>query len=146
MTSSPRVPEDTRPTEITHVDSFTDPGVTDFAVYGVRVACLGEDGDTWAAFTHDVRRAVAAVNAGHRWDTGDRARVTLDRAGWWRLRDNCGCGESCPHPDGECWEDEDGLCDPMLPPCGDVYGWRGEDVESGAEHAFPVIVFKVEGR
>lgn len=133
---------------MTHVDSFTNPEyATSGARYGVRVTGLGEDADRWVAFTHDLRRAIAAVSAEFRFDWGDRAgKVEVEQAGWWRLRDNCGCGDVCRHDkdEADCLDDDD--CEWSLPPCGDMYGWMGETVEPGAEHAFPVIVFKVVGR
>lgn len=115
--------------------------------YGVRVAALGEDGwdGRWAAFTHDVRRGMAAVMAEVRAEDGDRVKtLKLEKAEWWQLRANCGCGDTCPHGEDSCWDDEDGLCDPMLPPCGDVYGWVGEACAPDAPSAVPVTVWEVD--
>lgn len=134
------------------MDSFTTPDkVLSGTRYGVYVAGIGEDfpgeDGRWVAFTHDRRRAIAAVSAEVRAESGDRLeKIAATKVTWWRIRANCGCGEKCAHPDGSCWEDEDGLCEPTLPPCGDSYGWIGEDAEDGAELAFPVIVFDVVTR
>jgi len=114
--------------------------------HGVPVAALGEDGGDgrWATFTHDVRRGIAAVNADVRAESGDRVcSLKLEKAEWWRLRANCGCGETCPHGDESCWDDEEGLCDPTLPPCGDLYGWVGEGCSPDAPGATPVMVWEV---
>lgn len=116
--------------------------------YGVPVCPLGEDGGDgqWASFTHDVRRGIAAVLADVRGEWGDRvSKIAMEKAGWWRLRANCGCGDTCPHgEETSCWDDEAGLCDPLLPPCGDVYAWIGEECGPDAPGAAPVIVWKVE--
>lgn len=114
--------------------------------YGVPVAPLGEDGGDgrWVSFTHDVRRGIAAVLADVRGEWGGRVKsLTLEKAEWWRLRANCGCGDTCPHGDEACWDDEEGLCDPTLPPCGDVYSWAGEGCSPDAPGAAPVMVWEV---
>lgn len=114
--------------------------------YGVHVGPLGEDGESgqWVSFTHDARRGIAAVLADVRAEWGDRVReLKLEKAEWWRLRANCGCGDACPHEDGACWDDEAGLCNPLLPPCGDVFVWEGETCSPSEPDAYPVMVWAV---
>lgn len=87
--------------------------------YGVPVGS-NEDGQVWA-FTHDRRRAAAAVNAwareeGHaRDESGEYVAAFLSpddtTERWGRVIDTCGHVE----------RDED--CENGIPPCGDEWGW-----------------------
>jgi hypothetical protein len=106
--------------------------------YGVKIAELGEDGDEgFFAFTHDQRRAIAAVYRYLR-ENGDRPdEIQASTPGWRQLVDNCGCGERCPHDDDhECthWG---------LSPCRDDFAWIGVICEGSAPGALAVTVLEV---
>jgi hypothetical protein len=112
--------------------------------FGVKVAALGEDGDMgWVAFTHDRRRAIAAL---HRYirvdlDSGPVREITTEEPRWWVVVDNCGHGDTCPHTPDEhdsVWHED---CTHFgLPPCQpDELGWIGTRCDGGTPGAVPVI-------
>lgn len=113
-----------------NVQPLTPDQISDAEYYGVEIAVL-ESGD-FAVFTHDWRRAVAAV----RREYGPARRVTFGKPEWWLVVDNCGCGDEC-----RCEVDEDGdvvdpECDlPGLPPCEEEFVWRGVRCAEGAPGA-----------
>lgn len=123
--------------------------------FGVKVATMGEDAEEIAAFTHDRRRALAAVHRFIReaWLTKplrlDLREVRADgdpmRAEqWWIGLDNCGCGDTCPHePDEEGYRDCS--CKSYgLPPCvEEEMSWMGRLVPEGTPGAFPALQFEV---
>ena len=113
--------------------------------YGVKISSLGEDGDEgWVAFTHDQRRAVAALHRHIRIDC-DAYPVRSITAGsesqWWVVVDNCGCGPVCPHEEDEEGDRDHDDCDNYgLPPCHEqVMSWVGESCAEGTPGAVPVI-------
>lgn len=114
--------------------------------YGVKLAALGEEGDMgWVAFTHDRRRAIAALNRHVREDLreGRVYKITTDAPEWWLLFENCGCGEKCQHaPDGDGWIDH--TCDHEgLPPCDtERFAWACERGAADAPGALPVITME----
>lgn len=114
--------------------------------YGVKVTSLGEDGDMGeVAFTHDRRRAIAAVCAMYRKDVGERVReVFVGKTHWWRIVNRCGCGEQCP-----CPADADGYVEHNcqhhgLPPCRDDGAfWMGLVCNEEDPGALPVTTMEV---
>lgn len=117
-----------------------------YTFHGVKVTTLGEDGDGGeVAFTHDIRRAIAATVALYRREY--RARidtVLVVRQQWWRIVDRCGCGPACA-----CPVDSDG--DPAhscqhygLPPClPEAFTWVGLTSTADAPDALPVTILEV---
>lgn len=124
----------TEPTPLT-LDQMKE--VADGCWYGVPVAS-SEDGHVWA-FTHDRRRAAAAVNAWAREvlgqardESGEYVAAFLSDAtaeSWGRVLDTC----------GHVVCDQD--CDDGIPPCSDEFGWviRADDTET-APGALPYLV------
>ena len=117
--------------------------------YVVKIACLGEDGDEgFVAFTHDRRRAVAALHRYIRVDLKDGPvkKITSGKTGWWLVFDNCGCGDTCPHPEDEDGEIECNDCEHYgLPPCiEDRLPWLGETQAEAVEGSVPVMEFEVD--
>lgn len=117
-------------------------------IYGVKVSRMGENLDEGAvAFTHDRRRAIAAVLALFRSE-GDRVqKLTVVEPKWWRVVDNCGCGDTCA-----CEKDEDGDTNHDecvgthygLPPCHEqIYTFIGLESPADSEGAIPVIKMEV---
>lgn len=115
--------------------------------YGVKIAALGEDSDMgWVAFTHNRRRAIAAL---HRYirvdlDSGPVREITTEQPRWWVVVDNCGHGETCPHEadaDGSTWHED---CKHHgLPPCQtDELGWIGEYCDEGTPGAVPATTMQ----
>lgn len=117
--------------------------------YGVPVCWLGEDNERVATFTVDRRRAVAAISAQVRELDGHPREVEADISEqlWWLIVDNCGCGDTCPHPpEKEGWTlHEEPECEhPTLPPCGNTYAWEGVKCASDTPGAVPVFVAEVQ--
>lgn len=117
-------------------------------LYGVKVAELGEDGDMgFVAFTHDERRALAALN-GYARALGERTEaITLSVPRWWVVIDRCGCGDTCPHkPDADDFI-EHGCQHYGLAPCiEDSFSWLGLYCTEGTPGALPVIEAEVSYR
>lgn len=114
--------------------------------YGVKVGRLGEDLDMGTfAFTHDRRRAIAAALALYRFE-GERVwSVSVGTPHWWRVVDNCGCGEACtcePDEDGETYHER---CEHSgLPPCQpERHSWMGLPCKADDLGALPVLVLEV---
>lgn len=109
--------------------------------YGVKVAELGEDHDEGiVAFTHDKRRAIAAVNRYCREQHKSRAETIDLTPLWWQVYDNCGCGDTCAHaPDGD--GDVEHTCERLgLLPCVDeTFTWIGEKCGPNAPGAIGVL-------
>lgn len=117
--------------------------------HGVKVGTLGEDHDEGiVAFTHDRWRALAAASGLLRSDLGRRHGVDIlgAKAVWWRVVDNCGCGEQCPHEPDDAGDREHGDCATYgLPPCTEeVFSWMGLTCDEGTPGALPVTVIEVE--
>lgn len=79
--------------------------------YGVKVSGVGEENEI-AVFTHDRRRALAAVArfVREQW-AGHVARVWVRDATWWQVFDHAECGSGCPFESWvgvECAEDTPG--------------------------------------
>jgi hypothetical protein len=112
--------------------------------YGVKVSALGEDGDEgWVAFTHDERRAIAALHRYIRDDlaSGPVKEITTDQPRWWVVVDNCGCGDTCPHePDSEddVWH-EDCVNYGLAPCIEEELSWLGTYCDASTPGAVPVI-------
>lgn len=116
--------------------------------YGVKIAELGEDGEMgFVAFTHDERRALAAVNRYLRSVRDQPQSIDLSKPFWWVVIDRCGCGNTCPHE-----EDADGFvehgCEHYgLAPCiKDSLSWLGLRCSEGTPGAVAVIEAEVTFR
>lgn len=109
--------------------------------YGVKVAELGADGDEgFCAFTHDRRRAVAAVYRYLREVCDRPGKLTVSGPEWRLFVTTCGCGETCPHGD------DDHECERWgLAPCRDDFAWIGQRCDEGTPGALPVIELEVSG-
>lgn len=110
--------------------------------YGVKLAELGEDSDAGiAAFTHDKRRALAAINRYVRETCKAKAEwIDAGPPEWWQIIENCGCGEKCPHVVDEDGDIEHDCPHYGLPPCTEeALGWIGLKCPAAALGAVPVI-------
>lgn len=110
--------------------------------YGVKVAELGEDGGAgFVAFTHDKRRALAALHRHARHHGIGRVEtIELGEPIWWLVVDNCGCGDACSHLPEDPDDTPDCDCATYgLPPCRpQTYTWVGNDCPEGTPGALPV--------
>jgi hypothetical protein len=119
--------------------------------YGVRLAAIGDhgDGDTeWVAFTHDARRALAALHRELRTDPSQLpfTGITVGKPAWWQVVNNCGCGDTCPHSvdkNGDRWHED---CKHFgLPPCvTEQMSWMGLTCGQDTPGALPVLMLEVE--
>lgn len=117
---------------------------------GIRVAELGDgvvEGYNIVAFTDDVKKAFAAVRAHFAFHYNEmpklEARWERDPVRWWQVFDTCGCGDTCPHGEGEDHE-----CARWgLPPCvtqnDDGSVWQGVLCDQDAPGALPFVEIEV---
>lgn len=116
---------------------------------GIRVAELGEgvgEGYNVVAFTDDPARALAAVRAHfamHNEVPELALRWENEPVRWWQAYGTCGCGDTCPHGEGEDHE-----CVRWgLPPCRhedeDEAAWIGQLCEKDAPGALPFVEIEV---
>lgn len=116
---------------------------------GIRVAELGDgvvEGYNLVAFTDDPEKALAAVRA-HFAMRNEIPELALhwedEPVRWWQVFDTCGCGDTCPHGEGEDHE-----CARWgLPPCvtedDDGSSWIGVLCEPDAPGALPFVEVEV---
>jgi hypothetical protein len=98
-----------------------------------------------AAFTHDERRAIAAVRRYVREICKARMKdVVSYKPEWWQVIDNCGCGEKCLHEkDDEGYVFHEDCKHFGLPPClEESLGWLGLKCEPTAPNAIPVLMLE----
>lgn len=114
--------------------------------YGVKVAAIDEDSDQWVAFTHDHRRAFAALHRYIRDDlkSGPVRDITVTgKPRWWQVFGDCGCGDTCPHEPDEEGDREHDCVRYGLPPCiEERLTWMGCYCDESAEGALPVLVLE----
>lgn len=116
---------------------------------GIRVAELGDgvvEGYNLVAFTGDPEKALAAVRA-HFAMCNEVPELALrwenEPVRWWQVFDSCGCGDTCPHGEGEDHE-----CARWgLPPCvtedDDGSSWIGVLCGPDAPGALPFVEVEV---
>lgn len=130
-------PQPDRPVGLLTLDEVYTPG----EFYGVKVSWLGEEPEsTYVAFTHDQRRAVAALHRLTRTDGGDRATaIDHDQTLWVQAIATCGCTDH-EEPGHDC----DNCKTLGLPPCRDDFAWVMEHCEPDAPNAIPAMRFELE--
>jgi hypothetical protein len=104
--------------------------------YGVTVADIGEDSNTIYAFTHDVRRAIAAARRHIRVEHGETAtEIEPHEPRYAQVFNHCGCQPHDDHEGSNCECERYGL-----PPCSpDTFDWLCERCNPDAANAIPVI-------
>lgn len=118
---------------------------------GIRVAELGDgivEGYTVVAFTDDVEKALRAVRAHMVMVHNESPALSLFREDepvrYWQVYGTCGCGDTCPHSEGE---NHDGCKRTGLPPCWpdneEQLTWEGTLCDKDAPGALPVVEIEV---